>query len=256
MNSPFPGMNPYLESPKVFHDFHQSLVIHLRDEVEANLSDNYSANLDERIYIQKSPPERTFLGQPDVAVLRSDDPIRVQASRGAALLEPPLELELIPPALEEERDAFIEIRSVENERLITAIEVLSPSNKLPGKDRDQYEYKRERLLAGEVNLVEIDLLRRGPRLAVRNLPSCDYCIYVTQAERHPLVSVWPFLVTDPFPPLLVPLSGGDAPLKIDLNSLFQRIFERANYAKKIYKSPLDPPLNDELTRWAEQLAIQ
>ena len=182
MNSPFPGMNPYLENPKYFHDFHQRLVIHLSDEIAAHLSDDYFAKLDERIYIQESPPDRpTFLGQPDVAVLERED-ARPVSSRIAAILEPPLELELIPPALEEERVAFIEIRSSDDEELVTVIEVLSPANKRPGTDRDQYEYKRQHLLGSKVNLVEIDLLRRGPRLPVRNLPKCDYCIYVSQPE--------------------------------------------------------------------------
>lgn len=254
MNSPFPGMNPFLESPKFFHDFHQSFVIHLRDEVGAHLSDEYFAKLDERIYIQEAPTERrTFLGQPDVGIFDSEAARRVASSRGAALLNPPpLELELILPALEEERDAFIEIRTKDDQKLITVIEVLSPTNKNPGNDRDQYEYKRQRLLAGLVHLVEIDLLRRGPRLPVRQMPACDYCIYVSQAERHPLVSVWPFQVTDPFPPLFIPLRSGDPPLKIDLGALFQHVFARANYAKIIYKVPIDPPLNDELTRWANE----
>jgi hypothetical protein len=245
MNSPFPGMNPYLENPRFFHDFHQRLVIHLSDEIAAHLTDGYFARLD----------RPTFLGQPDVVVLEADEARRMSA-HGAALLEPPLELELIPPALEEERNAFIEIRSQDDEELITVIEVLSPANKRPGTDRDQYEYKRQHLLGSKVNLVEIDLLRRGRRLAVRGLPACDYCIYVSQAERRPLVAVWPFQITDPFPPLFVPLRSGDAPLKIDLGTLFQHVFKRASYARNIYKKPLDPPLNEELTAWANQLVGQ
>ena len=31
MPSPFPGMNPFLEHPLVWQDFHQSLVTRIRD---------------------------------------------------------------------------------------------------------------------------------------------------------------------------------------------------------------------------------
>ena len=42
------------------------------------------------------------------------------------------------------------------------IELLSPANKTPGPDREQYLAKRMELLNGPVHLVEIDLLRGGP----------------------------------------------------------------------------------------------
>src|SRR5439155_20452495 len=49
--------------------------------------------------------------------------------------------------------------------LVTVIEVLSPTNKLPGSDGSrEYAHKRERLLESHVNLVEIDLLRGGQRI--------------------------------------------------------------------------------------------
>ena len=48
------------------------------------------------------------------------------------------------------------------ERVVTAIEVLSLSNKRPGdQGRDLYLQKQAEILASEVHLVEIDLLRGG-----------------------------------------------------------------------------------------------
>jgi Protein of unknown function (DUF4058) len=54
---------------------------------------------------------------------------------------------------------FLEIRDRENRELITVIELLSPSNKRPGPDREQYLAKRREYLHSSAHLVEIDLLR-------------------------------------------------------------------------------------------------
>lgn len=61
---------------------------------------------------------------------------------------------------------FVEIyeASVEK-RLVTCVEVLSPTNKRPGTTGwDQYPRKRMSLMLSAVNLVELDLLRSGCRM--------------------------------------------------------------------------------------------
>ena len=65
---------------------------------------------------------------------------------------------------DEFREPFVEIyvRTEGGRRLVTSIEVLSPSNKTPGdKGRDLFLRKQKELLSGKVNLVDIDLLRGG-----------------------------------------------------------------------------------------------
>lgn len=255
MKSPFPGMNPYLESPEFWHDFQQRFVIHLGDEVGAHLSANYFAKLEERIFIHELPEEpRTYLGRPDVGVFLSRDAKKTSPAGSVSLVDPPpLQLELISPAEDRERESFIEIRDRLSRRLVTVIELLSPANKNPGKDREQYLYKRQQLLESSVHLVEVDLLRSGLRMPLKQLPACDYCLLVCRSEQRPLVDVWPFTVTDSFPKLVVPLREADSPLIIDLNALFQRVFVAANYAKIIYQSPPDPPLAVEQAIWAEEV---
>ena len=62
------------------------------------------------------------------------------------------------------RQGFIEIIDIKSgRRVVTVIEVLSPSNKISGPGRDLYVKKQEELRAGGVSLVEIDLLRAGTR---------------------------------------------------------------------------------------------
>ena len=136
------------------------------------------------------------------------------------------------------------------------IELLSSANKLPGKDRDQYLAKRERLLESSVHLVEIDLLRRGQRMPDLSFPPCDYCLLMSRAEFRPIVDAWPFQVTEPIPPLFVPLRSEDAVVKVDMQDLFRDVFSKAGYSRFIDDSPLDPPLAPELKTWADQLAQQ
>ena len=66
---------------------------------------------------------------------------------------------------EEHRETFVEIYAANHgQRLVTTIEILSPSNKRPGTEGwELYQRKRQTLLLGNVNLVEIDLLRGGQR---------------------------------------------------------------------------------------------
>lgn len=78
------------------------------------------------------------------------------------------------PAMDSESESWLEIRDRRDRRLVTVIEVLSPSNKTPGADRDAYFGKRRQTLASMAHFVEIDLRRGGERPHLPQLPSCDY----------------------------------------------------------------------------------
>ncbi len=68
-------------------------------------------------------------------------------------------------------DKWIQIIDTTNgNRVITAIEVISPWNKMPGKLNEGYRKKLEDYERGQVSVVEIDLLRypRRGRLVVKD----------------------------------------------------------------------------------------
>lgn len=67
---------------------------------------------------------------------------------------------------EREPQFTIEIRVIDSRELLTAIEVLSSSNKR-GKGREEYLDKRNRVLKSAAHLLEIDLLRSGQRVPMR-----------------------------------------------------------------------------------------
>ncbi len=80
---------------------------------------------------------------------------------------------------------------------MTVIELLSPTNKYAGPDREQYLVKRRELLASPVHFVEIDLLRGGPRMPMQDLPECDYCVLVSRVETRLDAGLWPIRLREP-----------------------------------------------------------
>src|SRR5208337_4659432 len=95
-----------------------------------------------------------------------------KAGSFTGVLEAPARVET--PKQDVERVPFLEIRDRVGRELITVVELLSPSNKRPGDDREQYLTKRRELLRSRAHLVEIDLLRGGAAMPLKNRPDCDY----------------------------------------------------------------------------------
>src|SRR5207302_42661 len=121
---------------------------------------------EERIYLEHEMEEgQSRHIQPDLLIgdtLRGSAGSRV-GSRAAALAVEPVHVTL--PMPEEVKERYLTIRSLENQSIVTVIEVLSPANKRAGSyDRALYLAKRDEVLMGGVNLVELDLLRGGRRM--------------------------------------------------------------------------------------------
>lgn len=155
-----------------------------------------------------------------------------------------------PAALDVERQSYVEIRDRVNRQVVTVIELLSPTNKRPGGDRDLYLAKRDEFLRSPAHLIEIDLLRGGPRLPVEGLPECDYCTLVSRADDRPRVGIWPFQLKDPLSAIPIPLRRDDVEAKLDLQELVHRIHDSAGYSDYIYEGNPQPPLNAETAEWA------
>lgn len=232
MPSPFPGMDPLIEAAGLWHDFHGTFIHSWRDAIMAALPDDYVARTDERLTVSEAGGSR-FAG---------------------ALLEP----DVIPILIEEEtRETFIEIYRLSDERLITVVELLSPSNK-DTRDRSQYLGKRHSILRQEVHLVELDLLLGGQRLPMqRPLPPGHYYGIVSRWERRPDCEVYHWLLDEVLPILPIPLAAPDADLQIDLAAVFETTFSRGRYDRSInYRKPFKLPLSEDERDWVESMARQ
>ena len=159
----------------------------------------------------------------------------------------------ISPAVDQVHESFIEIRDRESRELITVVELLSPTNKASGSDREQYVGKRKTILAGNPHLVEIDLLRGGYRMPVEGLAACDYMVMVSRSYERPRVELWPVGLRDRLPMIPIPLRRGERDATIDLQQLLHEQFDAAGYADYIYRGHPQPPLSDAHAEWAAGL---
>jgi Protein of unknown function (DUF4058) len=154
-----------------------------------------------------------------------------------ATLEPvPVRLRYREPT----RESYLEILRLPDRKLITVLEVLSPSNKeAPG--RELYNRKRESILNQYVHLVEIDLLIRGARLEMDEaIPFGDYHVYVSRADRRPVSDVYTWGVRRRLPEIKIPLKDPDPDIKIDLGEVWKQAFQRGRY-DEVLDYAGDPP---------------
>jgi hypothetical protein len=239
-------MNPYLEQDDAWEDFHHRFITHMGDDLGNLVGEKYQVKVETRLYLHElSAEERRHMGRADVSISGRHD---TGTSSSVASLPAPISLAM--PNFE--KYAFLEIRDRRNRRVITAIELLSPTNKSPGPDRDDYLRKRLQYMATRVNLVEIDLRRGGKRPAPPEIPPCDYYVCVARWHEAAGVGCWPISLRDPLPQIPIPLTAADREVHLDLQTLFQRVYDAAHYGNYVYSETPDPPLSREDAEWAKQ----
>ncbi len=250
MPSPFPGMDPYLEQPDVWPDFHARFIAAAAMEIGRRVRPRYFVRIEEQVYLhERSADERTPLGRPDIGIHSANRP------SGTALAETssaPMTV-YVPAAIDEVTIRHLEIRDAVNRNLVTVIELLSPSNKTPGLVRARFIRKTATLMASSANFVMIDLLRGGPRMPLMVIPPCDYCVVSRTASRRPDADCWAFGLRDPLPNITVPLREGEPLVWLDLKALLDKTYHSAGYELSIYTGTPDPPLVPDDEAWAKSL---
>jgi hypothetical protein len=261
MPSPFPGMDPYLESPAIWPDFHQTFVVNLKAALQPTLPEPYFARTEERIWIER--PERSAL--PDVSVLRPGRPDVAPRDGAIAVLEEAAvdtePVEIVPGY--EEREIFLQVFTGgpgQPRQLVTAIELLSPSNKAAGSaGRTAYRAKQSEFLARGVHLIEIDVLRGGrhttaiPRDKLKR--PFDYHISVRDRNKPPTeMYSYPILLEQSLPRLAVPLLPGEGYVTVELQQVFDRCYDTSSYGREIdyRRAQLEPPLDEARRAWARE----
>lgn len=253
MPSPFPGMDPYLEEPSLGPDFHLGMIAAMRAALNAQLPPRYAAYADRYVWLHEPDADtRLRHGKPDVYV--TDRAETMAEGNPVGTLAAPAVVTL--PAVRREGNRYLRIIDRQSRRVVTVIELLSPSNKEPGEDREAYLAKRNEYLATGTNLVEMDLLRQGIRLPMGEPgpPPADYYVLVSPAAAFPQAGVWPFAVRDPLPAVPIPLDAGETPLLLALKPCFDRAYEEAPYQRELdYNAPPQPPLPEPDAAWAREL---
>jgi hypothetical protein len=255
MPSPFPGMNPYLEHPALWPEVHSRLIVALADALNPQILPKYRAAIDQRVY-SIDGSDALLVGIPDVTVERR---VTVPASAREGMPGPlaiaTVPLQVTVPMPIEMREQYLEIREVASQTVVTAVELLSPSNKRTRQGRSAYEEKRLRILGSRTHLVEIDLLRSGEPMVVFNgQGEFDYRILVSRGDQRPRADLYGFTVPEPIPTFPLPLKSPDVEPVIDLNVLLGQLYERGGYEVVIdYNLAPSPALSPELTDWLTSL---
>jgi hypothetical protein len=257
MRSPFPGMNPYLE--EYWGDIHHRLIIYSSDALQKQLPGDLRARVNERVFVEPEEGKpRDII--PDVRVVergRREEPA-VRTSNGIAVADPLIiHLDQNEPI----RQGFIEIIDIKSgRRVVTVIEILSPSNKVPGPGRDLYLKKQEELREGGVSLVEIDLLRAGRRVLAAPfelIPEGHRTPYAACVRRgwKPLeIEYYRLPLRERLPAIAIPLRQADHDVALDLQAVIDRCYEEARYDDDIdYHEEPDPPLRADEAEWAGAL---
>jgi len=256
MPSPFPGMDPYLES-YLWPDAHNALANKLRQQLTPLLRPRYTARLGVYVVEDTAPESDVGIMYPDVEVMLQEP---AGADRGAAgiaaamrtITPATLSIPVILPV--DVQLVNVEIRDTASNQLVTSIEILSPVNKRePGLT--QYRLKRQRLYQAGVHLIELDLIRRGARpVAHHRLPNVPYLIALTRAHTGK-TDVWPLTLHDALPTLPIPLRPPDDDITLDLAAALTAVYNEAAYDLSIdYRQDPPPPALSEADRaWVGEL---
>lgn len=239
MRCPFPGMDPWLEHPALWPDVHDRLLAAICDEVTPLVAPKYYVALGRRTYLLQ-PDDIVFVGRPDVSVVSQRAPAAVDVEIAVS---------------DKVTENYLEVRDVETGTLVTALEVLSPANKLHPVHREDYERKRQRILDSRTTLIEVDFLRRGaPMPLARGGPESDYRILVSRGWTRPRAQLYAFGIRQEIPTIPVPLQRGEEEPELPLNRVLQALYERARLDLRIrYDRPPDPPLAEDAAAWARRL---
>lgn len=223
MPSPFPGMDPYLEEETHWPLFHHQLVMCLYQILSPGFVDRYRARVGQRHYTTE---QALF-----TSILR-----------------------------EEHHEDFIEIRQRSDSRLVTLIEVVSPTNKTTQKGRSCYLEKRREGRTHNANLVEIDLVLQGTPLldySRDKLPDWDYAVTVTRATQPDRYEIYTTTLQKRLPRFRLPLASDDRDTVLDLQTAFSRSYDQCGLSGKIdYTRDPTISLSEEDRHWLDSLLAQ
>jgi hypothetical protein len=252
-------MDPYLEQH--WGDVHQAFVTYLRDELQVRLPSSLRARMQERVYIEL-PEEGRHESYPDVRVFEypgrraGTGELLVEENGGVAVADPVL----VDLGLMARTESYIEVIDVKSgHRVVTTIEVLSPSNKRPGEGQQLYLKKREDMKLGGVNTVEIDLLRAGERplpIEPERVPPTHrsaYQAWTWRASDARRLAIFRVSLRERLPAIPIPLRSTDADVILDLQPILDQCYRNGGYDDIDYRVPPAPPLAEDDAVWADAL---
>jgi hypothetical protein len=259
MSMIFPGMDPYLEDPQVWPDVHASFIVYLREYLRPLLQPRYVIAVESRVFVEGPHTDQPII--PD-AWVRPTQTEMVHDTVTMLEADPAVEIQVAPVEVEE---TYITIRDRQSgQRVVTVIEVVSPTNKYAGPGRVSYIAKQTEVRKSTAHLVEIELLRTGPHVvavpewAARQHGPYDYLVCVNLAVGlRDRFQLYPRRVRDRLPRIRLPLAIPDPDIVLDVQAVMARTYDAGGYAERLnYTEPCVPSLSLEDQAWANTLIRQ
>ncbi len=229
MSMSFPGMDPYLENPAIWPSVHSRLIVYLCDQLQPFLRPRYVATIRERVFVEG--PRREAV--PDVLLKRSRSDVE---AGGVAVLEEDAPVLVRVPELEIHETYVAIVDRQSGQRVVTVIEVVSPTNKFSGPGRDSYLAQQREVRSSPTHLIEIDLLRHGPHVvavaewAARGRGDYTSLVCVNRAGglRDTFELYLRGLRGRP-PRVRVPLADVDPDVVLDLQTVLAQAYDAGHY---------------------------
>lgn len=255
MPSPFPGMDPFLETR--WGGAHTTMIVQARKQLQTQLPAGLIADIEEYFAVQVDRETRHY--RPDISVVQSS--IRTATAGATLLLEPEVAVPFV--AVDEPETLHrIRITSIDDDRLVTSVEILSPSNKDSELARERFRRKQLELLGGGSNLVEIDLLIGGGwTVFVRDdrIPPeyrSPYRICVVRADAPWAPEAYKAPLESRLPTIRIPLRKGDSDIRLDLQAMVDAAWEDGAYDRLDYSRAPCPRLPAEEETWMHKLLAE
>ncbi|GAB4455583.1 MAG: DUF4058 family protein [Armatimonadaceae bacterium] len=264
MANPFPGMNPFLERPEHWRNFHQAYIATLYRQLNRKLPPGFGAFMEERLYVVWDRQDLI----PDITVSASGKPAD-ELSGSVATLPRTTPIPFVGDAplvvsvdTVRYRESFIEIRSARPGRdVIATLELLSPTNKKPDSvGWEEYKRKQRSLLRSDIHLIEIDLLRGGahtvavPEAVLREqVADWDYLVCLHRGLDNGRFFVWAFTLHDTLPQISVPLLDDQQPILLDLQTALVECWSEGPFDGWLdYGMDLIPSVSPEEMSWIRE----
>lgn len=220
MPSPFPGMDPFLEDPKLWAAFHHQMVAALYQLLLPGLVDKYRARISVRQYVSEMPLFTSMIR-------------------------------------EQHTEEFIEIRARTDNRLVTLVDVVSLGNKMTPSGRTEYLATRQQAFQQRAGVVEIDLITQGKAtldFSRDGLPEYDYATTVTRSVTPDRFEIYTATIQKRLPKFKLPLAADDRDTVVDLQVAMARAFDQGDFANQLDYTgtlPVDVKLTPDNRTWVQ-----
>ncbi len=241
LKSPFPGMDPYVE--RHWRDFHHSLCTYASDTLQPQLRPQWVARIDERI-VGEQFGLCAYTASGNVGSNLHECEARAPSK--------PIILRVLD---EQTTEGFVQIINSKSGRVMTVIEFLTPSVKVPGDARNAYCQKQHQLRAAGVSLVEVNLIRAGewamqlPQRLIPPIHQMPYGVVMHRAWRGQEFEYYPIPLDSPLPTIRIPVDEGAADVQLDLQHIVERAYTNGAYDTLDYRRPLDTPFDEPWGTW-------